>query len=353
MPWESPVWTCKKCNIMNWTRHTTCYRCWAAQPGAQNSRGSGKGWSSAKSLPPLPPSASEPVQPASVGPQVKEQQAKEQKAQKEQRVVLNSLFSALKALPKDSTNLALVEAKESLQKQIQTVKASMRDSKPVKTRITNTEAFIAKQVLQLEWVEAELAKHAEEKTKLLLVIAERKKHLEQLKEEDAQQAPYSDDEGGGGDEELSELLTIVMASPNKRAKALADSLRKRLEASYVDDSSDEMDDSSGPLCGTSAVGDPYGGVSGTEGGDASWDAPDAAGAAESTGIGKKIAGSAAAGTTFVKQKIDKINRGAPRTVPSPVKGGPLKSFGAPRHFRKPPAVGDLGYVVPGVEVEDY
>ena len=54
----------------------------------------------------------------------------------------------------------------------------------------------------------------------------------------------------------------------------------------------------------------------------------------------------------MKQKIDKINKGDKSERPFH-RGGPLKSFGAPKHFRKPSAIEMPGFVAPDVELEDY
>ena len=134
-------------------------------------------------------------------PSQEDAQALEKKAAKEQKASLNSLYAALKSLPKESPSKAVNDARSELQKQIQSVRDGMRDSKPVRLRVTATENYLAKQTAQLVKVELELAKLAEERQKLQSVISEKTEHLNLLKAE----AGEEEEDDGAGDDQLAEL----------------------------------------------------------------------------------------------------------------------------------------------------
>jgi hypothetical protein len=333
---------------MNWANHQSCYRCWLGK----EYRGSGKGWGSpGKSQ--HSPSQSQPL---SSEPSQADTQAMEKKAAtvaaKEQKASLNALYSALKSLPKESTIKAVVDARNELQKQIQSVRDGMRDSKPVRLRITATENYIAKQAAQLAKVEMELEKLAEERQKLKTLISEKTEHLNQLKDEAGDEDEEAEDVG---DEQLAELLSIVLtSSPNRRAKQLAESVLKRMGREDEEDSSDEMDrEMYGPMCGLVAIGDPYGGATAATEAAAQANQPEAAAPTSPVkeSNAKKLAASLTA--TLVKQKIEKIeSTGKAKTATRGVLSGFGRSFPGRKQSPKE-EVDELGFVAAGVEVEDY
>ncbi len=183
-------------------------------------------------------------------------------------------------------------------------------------------------------IDEELSKFTEEKLKTQIFVDDNKKVLEQL-EATLEQQRQDSEHDGSGDEELTQLLIMALASPNQRAKQLAASLQKRMdarsEAFLVEESAEEMD----------ADVDPYL----AEGGDASWDAPQPGAqssqpTAASEASGSKAAATAKAAATptrnSVRQTIEKIN--SKKDSQRPFSGA-----------RKSAAV----FTVPGKEEEDF
>ena len=272
----------------------------------------------------------------------------QQQQQKDARADLHALYSALKALPSTSESPAIFEARAVIQSRITAVKATLMDAKPVRVRLANTEAFLAKQKARLSSVEEELNSLSVERTTLKETILEKENYVNQLKLEVAQAIEEEHQQpASNGTEELAELLAVVGASGSKRAKALAEAVQKIWHQSTMvtvqesDDeelSGDEMDrEMYGEMCGAILVA-----KSGQQ--------PEEAAAEETTSGIKK--GTALKVPSFVKQKIEKINGSKSGKSEKPFhRGGPLQSFGAPkrpsRQETKP------GFVAPGVETEDY